>query len=248
MKYWNNNKRNLLICHHYDNNNMEKKLFNHLGDNTNNTAIIKYKDKTLFSDSEIVENSVNFYSDLYGNRKSLNCYPDENIQKRIDEIIDNSYNDDEKQENQEFTSDELNDAINHFKISKASGMDCINYQIYKILNINFYLHIILLRIINLIFLLSTYPDQLNIAILYLLKKRPFISHFGDFRAITITNNLKNIINYLRFKRNIKIYENNTNLNHAAYRKGIGCEIAMYGISNIINKLTLKSISCYIRSK
>ena len=125
---------------------------------------------------------------------------------KINNIINNSYNDDLKEENMEFTSNELDDAIKHFQINKASGLDMINYRIYKILNKNKYLHNVLLQIINIIYRFSLYPDQLNVAVLNLLKKRPYITNFGDFRAITITNNLKNIINYMRYKRNIKIYE------------------------------------------
>ena len=54
------------------------------------------------------------------------------------------------------------------------------------MNLHHYLHNVLLKITNLIYKLSTYPDQLNVAVLNLLKKRPFITNFGDFRAISIT--------------------------------------------------------------
>ena len=109
-------------AHHYDNNNLEKQLFSHLNSNDNKDAVIKYKDKTLFSDTDIIKHSINFYNDLYGDRKPLNNNMD-NIEQNINQIIDESYDDDEKIENIDFTSDELNEAIKHFKVSKASGLD-----------------------------------------------------------------------------------------------------------------------------
>ena len=104
---------------------------------------------------------------------------------------------------------------------------------------------ITLCLINKIYELSVYPDLLNIAKLFSLKKKSYVTSFGDFRGITITNNFKNIINYMRFKRNEVTYNLKTNQNHAAYRKGIGCELVMYGLSISINKLTLKNKKVYL---
>ena len=49
------------------------------------------------------------------------------------------------------------------------------------------------------------------------KKRKYVNSFNDFRSINITNNIKNIINKLRYNGNknnmIKTYQN-----HGAYKK------------------------------
>ena len=230
-------------AHHYNNNNLEKKLLNHFNDDNDNEAVINYNNKELFSDVDIVYNSMDYIHNLIGKKKSLNLVNDD--EKLREDIINLSYYDDHKQESKLFSKEELDYALNHFPNTKSIGLDGKGYQLLKILNSSDLLSNIILKIINKMYLLSTYPELLNVSKLFLLKKRSFIKKFSDFRGITITNNFKNIINYMRFKRNEPQFIEHTNSNHAAYKKGIGCEITMYGMSVAINKLTSKNKKLYM---
>ena len=50
---------------------------------------------------------------------------------------------------------------------------------------------------------------------------------------------------MRYARTKKIYETNTNQNHAAYKKGICCEVTVLTISTIIYKLSVKQDKIYL---
>ena len=77
-------------AHHYNNNNLEKQLFNHFNDDINDECIIKYKDEILMSDNEIISKSMEYYKELYGSEKPLNCIKNDKL--LINKIIENSYN------------------------------------------------------------------------------------------------------------------------------------------------------------
>ena len=79
-------------------------------------------------------------------------------------------------------------------------MDMIGYAMLKVLISNLPIGNTLLHIINVCFTIFTDPSSLHISKLELLQKRKYIQTFNDFRGINICNNLKNIINVLRFNR------------------------------------------------
>ena len=69
---------------------------------------------------------------------------------------------------------------------------------------DYFLATIFLRIINNTYNLSTYPDQLHIAKL-----------FDKLKGINITNNIKNLINKMRYMRVKLHYIDITDDNHGA---------------------------------
>ena len=225
----------------YEKNELEKQLFIHLSNFYNNNsddAIITYKNNKLISDIDIITNAQNYYSELYGTIPQLPDY--QNIDQIINDIINESYSDDDNYECRQFTIDELKYALKNHSNKKSIGLDGIGYFLLKQLCKNDYLCSILLTIINIIYNISKYPSSLNISKLYLLKKKDIISLFKHFRGINITNNLKNIINFMRLQRNKNKYMNAINPNHAAYVENVGCELLLYTIHINIYKITYEN--------
>ena len=69
--------------------------------------------------------------------------------------------------------------------------------------------------------------------------------FGNSKTTSIPNSFEIAISYVGYRKNAKIDEDNTHPNHAACCEGIGCEITMFAIPNIINESTLKcKKSCF----
>ena len=227
----------------YNQKNLQKQLYSHLNIKQNKDSIISYEDKTFISDVDIAANSINHFKDLYGNRKNIHHI--KNINDLIKKIIEDSYSNDDNNDNKDFTSDELEDALKHNANNKSTGLDGKRYHLLKTMNNYKFLHNILLNIINKIYSFSIYPDQLNVSKTLLIKKYPLISTYQHLRGITITNNFKNIINYMMHKRNAKYYIKNINNNHAAYKKGIGCELTVLTLTTSINKLCFDNDKIYI---
>ena len=76
-------------AHHYNKNNLEKQLFKHFDDNYSNDAIIKYKGKYLFSDLDVIQNSMDCVNDLIGKSKTLRSIKNENFV--LNQIINKTY-------------------------------------------------------------------------------------------------------------------------------------------------------------
>ena len=92
-------------------------------------------------------------------------------------MIDDSYHYDNNAENNDFTLSESKNAINSFSNKKSIGLDFIAYQLLKIIIEEYYSAVIFLHLINNIYNLSTYLEQLHISKLFLLKKNPIINTF-----------------------------------------------------------------------
>ena len=186
-----------------------------------------------------------YCQDLYGERANIHGKTKQETLDQINSIIENSYNHDNDNYNNDFTLAELHCSLKSFSNSKACGLDFIPYKLIKIICKDHYLSTIVLSIINNIYNLSIYPDQLHISKLYLLKKKPVVNTFDKLRGINITNNLKNIINKMRFNRTKHNYYNNINENHGAYTPKIGCELMLYAMHTIIYNTEFKNGKIYI---
>ena len=71
----------------------------------------------------------------------------------------------------------------HLSNSRSCELDFIPYKIIKLIYYDYHLVTILLNIINNIYNLASYPDQLHISKLFLLKKKPVVSTSNKLRAI-----------------------------------------------------------------
>eukprot|EP01083_Nonionella_stella_P055731 146910_1 len=200
----------------------ERRLFNLINKlNDNADAIIQYNNKTLFTDIDIMIKAEEYYRELYTESNPLEKYS----MQRLQELLDESYNDDIQPQNDEYTITELR-AIKLIK-TKATGLDRINYLLIKRLIYYDRTANLLLDIVNIIHKAAILPTQLRIEKIAMLKKKEFVEIFRDFRGITIANNIKSVISKLRYGRTKPLYENNTHTNDAAYRTGCGTELLAY---------------------
>lgn len=146
---------------------MESALQQHLSDTMASGSVIEYDGKLLFDDADIVANAVSHFQSLIGHKPDLHGYPD--IDRVVREILENSHDDDHGIQSRPFTMAELDEALRHFPVTKAQGIDTLSYYVLRELGTNQFFMETLLLIINTIYALSTYPDRLNVFKLLMLR-------------------------------------------------------------------------------
>eukprot|EP01083_Nonionella_stella_P220464 788724_1 len=164
-----------------------------------------------------------YYENLYNEKNPIKQYS----KQRLQELLNESYNDDTLEQNDEYTMDELKKIQPKLIKTKATGLDRINYTLIKRMIVFEDTAIILLDVINIIQNATILPSQLKVEKITMLKKKDHVTTFRHFRGITISQNMKSLISKLRYQRTKKLYDQNTHPNDAAYRTGCGTETLAY---------------------
>ena len=124
-------------------------------------------------------------------------------------------------------------AIKHFAVTKAKGIDDLNYFLLRHLVKNRYFAQTLLCFINTIYAVYTYPDRMNVIKFMLLQKVDCPESFADFRGISILQNLKSIVQYMIYRRTKGIFDDAVHPNQSAYRQKHSTSLTVSVLSTAI---------------
>ena len=227
----------------YRDEDMESQLNRLLKDSFTTGAVIKYGNKLLFDDADIVHYATSHFHDLIGRKRPL--HGDPFVEQQIERILKQSFSKDHLPQNALFTDSELQRALKHFPVTKAKGLDMISYFMLAELCKNNCFRQTLLHIINTIFVGSTYPEMLNIIKLMMLKKQDIVSEYGNFRGVSIMQNLKSIIHYMRYERVKEMLDVAVHPNQAAYRKGYSPELMVAALCTAIKQVAAREGRVYL---
>ena len=227
----------------YNDDEMESELQRHLKDTFTSGAVIKYHDKLLFDDADIVRYAMDHFYELIGRRRPL--HGDRHAVERLQDILSRSFSRDSSPQNALFTVGELQRALKHFPVTKAKGLDMLSYFMLRELSKNNFFLQTLLDVVNAIFVTTTYPDILNVVKMSMLKKRDLVELYDHFRGITIMQNLKSIIHFMRYQRIKEKLDGAVHPNQAAYREGHSPELMLQTVCTAIKQVVHREDRVYL---
>jgi len=134
-----------------------------------------------------------------------------------------------------FTLSELNTVLHSLKNKKASGKDGIPNEVWKSLTL--FNKSLLLSILNNIYESANIPKEWTEVLITPIYKKQDPTKPQNYRPISLLNNSLKIFTQLLCNRLIAWCEKNNKLSNFqfAYRKGMGCEDAVFVLHSIITK-------------
>ena len=222
---------------------MESNLMRHLKEGSSTAGmVVEYDGAVMYDDADIVHNAARYCHGLYGEKSELRGVPD--AERMVVDLLERSHDADGDAECRLFDLEELRAALKHFGIGKAKGIDLVSYYVLREMSRNDFFGRTLLSVINTIYLLSVWPERLNVVKLLMLRKRDVVSTFRDFRGISIMMNLKCIVKYMVYQRTRCTMERAAHPNQAAYKKGHSVELLVAALTATFNYLAARNDAVY----